>query len=485
MSTRDVDVAIIGAGTAGLTARRAAQSNGASALMIDPGPFGTTCARVGCMPSKLLIAAAEAAHHAQHADVFGVHADVRIDGPAVLERVRRERDRFVGFVTRATDAHQAEGRLEVGRATFVDAHTIQVDNGTTVRAKSVIIATGSTPWVPPPYRKLGPPGPDGPVLRNDDVFELKELPESVLVVGAGVIGLELGQALHRLGVRVTLLGLGGGVGPLTDPKLIAEAKTIFQAELDLHTHHEDLDVQQVDGGVQVAWTAEDGLRRQDVYQYVLMGAGRQANVGGMGLENTGVPLDERGMPQHDEYTLRIGHSNLFIAGDACGHRPLLHEAAEEGRIAGANAASLARDGAVLAHRRTAMLAITFTDPQIAVVGQPWRSMHCDNQRTGEVDYGDQGRSRVMNLHKGRVRIAGEVGTGRLLAAEMVGPRVEHTSHLLAWAIQQGLTVSDALSMPFYHPVIEEGIRTALRDLQANLHISRAPGAPCEEFGPGD
>ena len=148
METRNVDVAIIGAGTAGLNARREVEKAGQAPLLIESGPYGTTCARVGCMPSKLLIAAADAAHEISSAGVFGI--DVRgigIDGPRLLGRVRSERDRFAGFVVRDTEALPSEQRL-VGHARFVGPTTLQVGGDTRVEARSVVIAAGSSPFIP-------------------------------------------------------------------------------------------------------------------------------------------------------------------------------------------------------------------------------------------------------------------------------------------------------------------------------------------------
>src|SRR6476660_94641 len=138
-----VDVAIVGAGTAGLAAYRAARAAGATAAIIEGGAYGTTCARVGCMPSKLLIAAAEAAHAAERASAFGVHfaGAIRIDGREVMDRVRRERDRFVGFVLGEVERIPKADRIQ-GYARFVDNHTLEVDGQSRVTAKSVVVATG-------------------------------------------------------------------------------------------------------------------------------------------------------------------------------------------------------------------------------------------------------------------------------------------------------------------------------------------------------
>src|SRR5262249_51789042 len=183
-----------------LTARRQAAKLGASVVLIEHGPNGTTCARVGCMPSKLLIAAADAAWHVAEAGHFGVRvpAGVRIDGPAVLERVRAERDRFVSFVRDGLETIPAEQRL-AGRARFVGPTTLQVDDHTRVEAKAVVIATGASPTLPVSLQPLREH-----LLSSDAIFELRDLPASLGIIGTGVIGLELGQALHRLGVRTML-----------------------------------------------------------------------------------------------------------------------------------------------------------------------------------------------------------------------------------------------------------------------------------------
>jgi dihydrolipoamide dehydrogenase len=197
MTERNVDVAIIGAGSAGLAAYRAARQWTRSIVIIEGGEYGTTCARVGCMPSKLLIAAAEAAHAVGEAAEFGVRPGrAVIDGAAVMDRVRRERDRFVRFVLESVEAIPATDRL-VGRANFLDNHRLRVGDREIVNARRIVIATGSSPSYPSLLSGLG-----DRLVVNDDIFAWQDLPESIAVFGPGVIGLELGQALHRLGVKV-------------------------------------------------------------------------------------------------------------------------------------------------------------------------------------------------------------------------------------------------------------------------------------------
>jgi dihydrolipoamide dehydrogenase len=150
--------------------------------------------------------------------------------------------------------------------------------------------------------------------------------------------------------------------------------------------------------------------------------------------------------------------------------PILHEAADEGRIAGENAA---RYPDVRRGLRRAGLGVVFVDPQIAIVGGGYVSIRDIAHVTGEVSFEDQGRSRVMLRNQGLLHVYAEVGTGLFLGAEMIGPDAEHIGHLLAWALQMNMTVAQMLDMPFYHPVVEEGLRTALRDAQAKLDQAAA------------
>jgi len=455
-----VDVAVIGAGTAGLAAYRAARAAGARAAIVEGGAFGTTCARVGCMPSKLLIAAAEAAHAIDRAPAFGVHVDgaKRVDGREVMARVRRERDRFVGFVLQGVEAIPAEERIR-GMAKFLDAHTLDID-GRRLTARSIVIATGSRPAVPPILQGLG-----DRLVVNDDVFDWHDLPRSVAVFGPGVIGLEIGQALARLGVRVVILGRGGRLGPITDPEVRRAAMKAFGAELTLDPDAHVTRVERIGDEIEIDYRGPDGKPRTERFDYVLAATGRVANVDALGLDRLGLDLDSRGVPSFDRSTMQVGATSLFIAGDAADDSPLLHEAADEGRIAGANAAAYPR---ITPGRRRASLGIVFTDPQIAIVGGGFAAMHAHALAAGEVSFEDQGRSRVMLRNRGHLRVYGDPATGRFLGAEMVGPDAEHIGHLLAWALQAGMTVAQMLDMPFYHPVVAEGLRTALRDLQAKL-----------------
>ncbi len=458
---KEVDVAIIGAGSAGLPAYRAVRAHTDRVVLIEGGPYGTTCARVGCMPSKLLIAASEAVHEIERAHGFGVHAPApEVNGVEVMDRVRRERDRFVGFVVESVENIPAEHHLR-GYARFLDPHTLQVDDHTRIKAKRIIIATGSSPNVLPLFEGAG-----DRLIVNDDVFNWEQLPKSVAVFGPGVIGLEIGQALHRLGVKVRMLGVGGFLGPLSDPEIKGYATRLFQSEFPLDPDAKVLGLERTDAGVRVRFSdSQTGTEQEEEFEYVLAATGRKPNVKGLALENSGLELDARGVPVFNAQTMQCGDSHIFIAGDVNHSLPLLHEAADEGKIAGTNAG---RFPDVQPGLRRSQLSVVFCDPQIAIVGASWQELQGQHPVVGKVSFENQGRSRVMLRNRGLLHVYADATTGQFLGAEIFGPQAEHLGHLLAWAHQQQMTLEQMLEMPFYHPVIEEGLRTALRD--ANVQV---------------
>lgn len=476
MQKKKVDVAIIGTGTAGMVAYRTAVKKTDSIALIESGKYGTTCARVGCMPSKLLIAAAEAAHATGKAHKFGVNAEIKsIDGRAVMERVKSERDRFVGFVVEDVEGFNPDHRFK-GHAKFKNDNTLIIDNSHEIEAKSIVIATGSSPAIPPIFQDV-----TDRLIINDDVFDWDDLPKSVALFGPGVIGLELGQALHRLGVDVKIFGRGGFVGPLSDPEVLEYATKTFQEEFYINPDADVTSIKQIDDQVEITYRDFGGECVTSRFDYVLATTGRTPNVKNLGLENTSLPLDETGVPVFNPYTMQIGDHPVFIAGDANNDKPLLHEAADEGRIAGNNAVNYPE---VRTGHRSSPLGIVFSDPQLATIGSSYASLNKGCFATGKVSFESQGRSRTMLVNKGLLHVYGEIGTGILLGAEIFGPRAEHLAHLLAWAHQQKMTISEILEMPFYHPVIEEGLRTALRDLNSKLKLGEKPPKHCIDCGAG-
>ncbi len=465
MRTKRVDVAVIGAGTAGMNARRAVEKAGGRPLMIESDQYGTMCARVGCMPSKLLIAAADAAHEVATAGAFGIDVPDgwRVDGRAVMKRVRRLRDRFVGGVIRQIEALPEEQLLR-GHARFTGPTTLNVGGHTLVEARAVVIATGSVPFIPPLFDSIREH-----VMINDDVFELEDLPGSIAVVGTGIIGLELGQAMHRLGVRTTFFARADRLGPFTDPEVQAVMRDTFANGLDLRLHTNILAATVEDGGIRLRFAQTAGDEQEAMFDRVLVATGRHPNVGGLDLTATGLELNEHGQPDWNPQTTQCGDAPIFLAGDASSHIELLHEASDEGRIAGANAVAYPD---VARHERRTPLAIAFTDPQIAMVGRHYAQLQGESIEIGAVSFARQGRATVMDRAAGLLRVYGDKETCTVVGAEFFGPRAEHMAHLLAWIVQERVPVTKVLEMPVYHPVLEEGMRTALRDLARKLKLAR-------------
>ncbi|MET0340522.1 MAG: dihydrolipoyl dehydrogenase [Polyangiales bacterium] len=456
------DVAVIGAGTAGQNARAQVERAGKDWLLIEAGSYGTMCARTGCMPSKLLLAAAQTAHRARRAGLFGVQIApeaIRVDGQAVLERVRRERDRFSELNAQSVEKLPAEKRIR-GIARFVGPTSLEVDDHTHVEAKAIVIATGSKPIVP---REIAPLG--DAVLTTDTLFELDTLPDSIAVFGTGAIGLELGQALHHLGVRVAFYNPLDQVGGFTDPVVRAGFHELLTAELDLTLGGQVTHVRQEDGCVVIRHRDPKGSHRERKFARVLAAVGRRPALEALKLEAAEIELDQAGAPTFARETMQCGSSPIFVAGDVDGDRTILHEAVDDGVIAGANAA---RFPEVKTRTQKVPLRIAFTTPQMAQIGPPFDE--ASDLAIGESSYDDQGRARVMGQNRGLVRVYADRASQRLIGAELYGPGVEHTAHLLAWAVQQQQTVSTLLSMPFYHPTLEEGLRTAFRVLAKNLSL---------------
>jgi len=450
------DVVIIGAGSAGLSALREVRKRTDNFILINEGPWGTTCARVGCMPSKLLIEAANAFHRRTSFEEFGImgSGQLRIDIKQVLQRVRKLRDDFVASTLKTTQ--------ELGdRAISSHAHVLSPDQvmvcGKKLHTRKIIIATGSRPVIPEPWKNLG-----NRLLTTDTLFEQEILPERMAVIGLGPLGLEMAQALSRLGVHITGFGSRNGIGGITDPFINKEAVNLLSREFALHlgaragiTVNSQTDAISVHSGeinVEV-----DG---------VLAALGRRPNIDGIGLESLGIPLDEKGLPPINPDTLQIADLPIFMAGDANQRLPLLHEAADDGHIAGLNAT---REKLICFKRRTS-LAIVFSDPNVVVVGKSFRSLEGEDIQAGEVSFNRQGRARSAQSNRGMLRVYAAADSGRLLGAEMCAPAGEHLAHLLALAIDQSLSVWDVLRLPFYHPVLEEGLRTALRDLASKFPV---------------
>lgn len=457
---RHVRLIILGAGSAGLSAFKEASRLTDDILMVDPGPLGTTCARVGCMPSKALLQIARDVQTVRELAGNGMMTGGtgEADPRAILRRVRELRDHFASG---PVDAVEEMGERYIRTSPrFVAPDTLELD-GAPVSADAIIVATGTRPIVPEFWERLG-----ARLLTSDTLFEQETLPGRVAVVGLGPIGAELGQALALLGVEVHVFARHDRVAGLGDPDVNRVALDALRRNLEIHVGP-PVEPELVNDAVRMHCGEE--IVTVDA---VLAAIGRQPNVEGLNLEALGIGLNQQGLPALDPERLRAGSTPVHFAGDVKGITPLLHEAADDGRLAAYHAMN--PDAECLARRTP--LAIVFTEPEIARVGVGAEHLP-ENILIGSGDFTRQGRAVILGQNTGLLHVYAD-SSGRLVGGEMAVPGAEHLAHQLAWLIQWGVNVTDALLLPFYHPVLEEGLRTALQDIRRQLpERERRPDLP--------
>lgn len=446
MAERRVDVAIIGAGTAGMSALTEVERQRASFVLVDRGPIGTTCARVGCMPSKALIQLANQYRMSQQLERLGLASGpaASIDLPAVFRHVRTLRDTFVhGIVSRI---EKLGANFIHGSARFIGPKTILVGSGDVIHAEHFVIATGSSPHIPKAWQDFG-----DLALTTDSLFEQEQLPRRLGVIGLGPLGAELGQALARFGLEVFAFDQEPFLAGLSDPDVNTSLCDALKVELSINLNA-NVTIKREGSGLQI----DNGSDHTHVDR-ILVATGRRPNLAALELEKAGCILDAKEKPTFAPETLKEAKCAFYFPGDVNGLHPILHEAAFDGRLAGQSA-----NGQVRSTARPVKMLLAFTEPNAAVLGVRFRELDLDNVKIGTVFFRDQGRAILMNEAKGCLRVYVDIATEKVIGAELAAPAGEHLAHLLAWAIQSGQTVPSLLKLPFYHPTVEEGLRTALK-----------------------
>lgn len=454
------DLIIIGAGTAGISAYKEAIKHTKNLLIINHGPWDTTCARVGCMPSKVLISSANRMHDIQHAQEVALTIDAKIDTSQIMSHVRQLRDRFTAATQKDVDHWEASHKIS-GFATFVDAHTIQV-NGQRYQAKSFIIAVGSTPTYDQSWKQaLGEL-----LITSDQIFELETLPQTLAVIGSGVIAIELAQAMQRLGVNTTIFARSHKVGSLSSPELQKIAQDTLSKELNIKFETLPTQLKKTAQGVQLEYQ-EDGETQNLTADYVLVATGRRSYLDQLQLENIDQSFNNSKHLPINAYTKQLGQHAIFVVGDAHTNTPIQHEAAHEGREAVHNCLNYPN----LKNLKTLTpIGIVFSSPEMATVGQSYKQLTDHNIAftTGFVSYEKQGRALVLGKNKGGIEVYIDSSNHKLLGAELFVKAAEHMAHLLAWMIDGELSLEDILDKPFYHPTLEEGLKTAFKHARRQL-----------------
>ncbi|MGE8559380.1 MAG: dihydrolipoyl dehydrogenase [Acinetobacter sp.] len=454
------DIIIIGAGTAGISAYKEAIKHTQNILIINDGPWDTTCARTGCMPSKVLISTANRMHEIKSSPEVALRVAAKIDTSDVMQHVRELRDRFTRAtleeVNRWNDVHKISGK-----AHFIDSKTVQV-NQKQYQAKNFIIAVGSTPT----FNKDWKNELDDKLITSDQIFELETLPKSLAVIGSGVIAIELAQAMQRLGVKTTIFARSRKVGSLTSPKLQKIAQDILSEELNIKFEILPEQVRKFRNKVKISYTENGNLNNVTV-DYVLVATGRNSHLNSLNLEKINPEFTDLKKLPVDEKTKQLADYPIFIIGDAHTNSPIQHEAAHEGRATVYNCLKFPK----LKNIKTLTpLGIVFSQPEMAIVGQSFKQLTQSNIEfvTGIVSYEKQGRAMVLGKNKGAVEVYIDKTTRKFVGSELFVESAEHMAHLLSWIIAEDLTIDEILDKPFYHPTLEEGLRTAFKHARRQL-----------------
>lgn len=448
------DLVVVGSGSAGVAAALEARGRGARVLLVEAGPLGGTCVNVGCVPSKTLLRAGEAAQRARRATFPGVEPQgVRVD----FEAVAAARDRLVERLQKEkyADVIEAAGVQRIpGRARFVGPGTLEVE-GRRLTARGYVLATGAAPWLPPiPGLKESHP------WTYREATTARKLPESLLVIGAGAVGLELAQAYHRLGSRVTVLEAAPRILPAEDAELAEALKGYLEAEgLSIHT---GIRVERVerDGGYR-AQTSEGTFEAERM----LVATGRRPRHGDLGLEAAGVEVDGRGFIRVDEH-LTTTNPRIYAAGDVAGLPQFVYVAAQSGRVAAQNAL-----GASAQLDLRAVPRVTFTDPALASVGlseaEAWARFG-EGVRTARLDLQDLPRALAAFDPRGFLKIVvDEAGT--VLGLHVLAPEAGEVIEEGVLAVHQGVGYRDLIGL--FHPylTLAEGVRLVAQALDTDVH----------------
>jgi len=452
------DVLVLGGGTAGTAAARAARRAGASVAMFNDGELGGLCILRGCMPTKTMLNAAHRAHDARHAGTPGVATSLlELD----FARVMANKDAKVARFKEAKIAGIESSSYDLvdARARFTGPDTLEAGGETYRFTRGAVIATGSVPTLPP-IAGIAEVDP----LTSDDVMRLEEPPESLIVLGVGAIGLELGQFFARMGTRVELVARRRLFGRI-DPLIADEIEAVLRDEPNLTLHQPkspELFRRTANG---VAVELADGTVLEA--ERLLVATGRRRNVEDLDLERAGVRVEDGRLANGPD--MRTSNPRVFVAGDASGERQLLHVANQEGQAAGHNAAT----GEHLRVDLRLDLEVVFTDPPGARVGlteAAARERGLDVV-TAQTRFADTGRAITMDVKHGGIKLVAAADTGEILGAQILGPRADDVVHVVSTAMHFHGTARDLLAMPWYHPTISEVLLSLAREIDATVAAS--------------
>jgi len=460
----DFDLLVIGGGSAGFAAAIRGAELGARVAIVEEGTIGGTCVNIGCVPSKTLIRAAELCYRTAYHQFEGLQ---RCPPPSEWQRVVQQKEELVTALREGKYLHVLEAYPTItllrGRAQFVSPDTVQV-NGQTYTAGKFLIATGSRPWAPP-IPGLAESG----YLDSTQALNLPALPASLIVIGGGAIGLELGQLFSRFGVTVTILEGQPRLVAVEEPE-IGEALTQCLSEegLRICTNAHIRQVERDESGYQVAVTV-NGKEEICSAEQLLVATGRRPNTEHLGLEAAGVAVGARGEIVVNEH-LQTTNPRIYAAGDCIGDPMYVYVAAYAGKLAAENALT----GVGHVYDLTALPHVIFTDPQVASVG--WTEQGAQAQgrkvKAKTLWLKDVPRAIVARETRGLIKLVADAETGQLMGAHLLAPEAGEVVQAATFVIRFRLTLSDLVATFFPYLTMVEGLKLAALSFEKDVtHLS--------------
>ena len=447
MAKFDFDVAIIGGGSGGYAAARTATGAGLKTVVIEGGEeVGGLCILRGCMPSKALLYAAEVKHLAEHAETWGVHAGkVSFDFAKVMARKNAQIKDFAGYREKQLN----DGRFKFIRAnaSFVDAHSLKLDNGKKLTAKYLVIATGSV-VAPPPLPQLSEAG----YITSDEALTLKKLPKSLIVLGGGAIAAELAQFFVRFGVKITLVQRGKTLLKEFDADAGNEVAKVFRREgMRVFTGTKIVDAKRK-GKLKSVSFEQDGKTISVSAEEILFALGRVPNTAKLGLENAGVKTEDGRIVTNQKMQTSAPH--IYAAGDCTGPHEIVHIAIQQGETAIHN---IVKPKVPRRMDYRLLISVVFTDPQVATVGLTEKAAkaHKIPYLTASYPFNDHGKSLIMEALDGSVKLLANPKTGEIIGGSCVGPAGGELIHEIVTAMAKRMTVQELAVTPHYHPTLAE------------------------------